>query len=232
MKVRTQQLCGAGRFREAAGRILMEQLGDATVLGHDHIQPMVVVIVEPHRQASVAIGDIESILRRAIDQLAILVDEKLTRVAGAGGNHQVLVTVVVEVGPRAAVSVGIRTVHPIRDLRGDIAEGAVPEVQEQAGLGAVIARKQVGVPIAVQIAPGRTVAFAAVRDPGRVRDVGECDLCRRERRAQSERNGRNPRQHVVSISSPHIQSAGTGSWTQPPLLLNVLWVGRPAAFGF
>ena len=86
----------------------MEQLGDATVLGYHHIQPMVVVIVEPHRQAATKIGDVEPGFRRAIDQLLILVDEELARIARSGGDHQVLVTVVVEVSPGGAVGVGTR----------------------------------------------------------------------------------------------------------------------------
>jgi hypothetical protein len=71
-----------------------------------------------------------------LENALILVYEELARVAGADGHHQVLVTVVVEVGPGSAVSIGTRAVGPIRGLCRDVAEAAVAQVMKQARLGA------------------------------------------------------------------------------------------------
>ena len=77
----------------------MEQLGDAAVLRDHHIQQVVVVIVEPHGQATAEVGEVEPGPDRAVDQPLVFIHQKLTEIAGAGADHQILVAVVVEIGP-------------------------------------------------------------------------------------------------------------------------------------
>ena len=57
-------------------------------------------------------GDVEPGANRAIDQALMLVDEELAEIAGAGADRQVLVAVIVEIGPARAMGVRSQVVDP------------------------------------------------------------------------------------------------------------------------
>ena len=112
------------RVGEGAVGELVEQLGDTAVLRDDHIEQVILVIVEPHRQSSAEVRLAQTQRHGQVDQPLILVDEELAEITGAGADHQVLVAVVVVVRPGRAVGVGVRAVLPIQGLGPDVDKGA------------------------------------------------------------------------------------------------------------
>ena len=190
METHAEQFCVGSRFREVADGPLAVELGDAAELRHHEVDELVAIVVEPHRQAATEVHRGESPCDRAVHESLVLVDHQLAQVAGACAHEQVLVAVVVEVGPRTTVRIRLRPVLPRERVATGLMERAVAHVQEQARLLPVIAREDVEVGVAVQVAPGGAVAFACASNVGRLRYVGECDLCIRcEWRSEADRRG-------------------------------------------
>ena len=122
VEIRADELCRAGHVRKGAVGTLVVQLRAAVELRHHEIEQLVAVVVEPHRLASAQVRRRQPLLRRAVDQALVLVVEQLFRVAGAGADEQVLVAVVVDVGERPAVRVGVLVNAPGQDLRCNLVE--------------------------------------------------------------------------------------------------------------
>jgi len=137
----------------------------------EHVQAMIVVIIQPHGQAAAEIIQIKPRSRSFEDELAAPIDVPLAGIAGAECHQKILGAVVVEIRPGCAMRISAWPVREISDRRGDVGESAVTAVLEHALGGAVIADEQIGEPIAIHIAPRRAVRFTAVRQSGGIGHV-------------------------------------------------------------
>src|SRR5262249_3035021 len=150
------------------------------VVRNEHVEPPVVVVVDPAdaacpspriRRARGA-GDIDEAAAR------VLVEPVRLRAAAAFGAEAD-----VEVGPAVAVHVSpARTVlgAPRTDAEGseDVLEAAVPEVPVERGARAVVADVDVDAPVAVEVRERGVIGRDGAVETGRPGDVGERRLGR------------------------------------------------------
>ena len=85
------------------------------------------VVIQPQRHTSIEIRKSNSQLLRTIHEPLMVVDEQFVG-AGPGADHQILITIVVEVRPGSAMRVGVRALHPVLDLVCNIDKNAIAPV--------------------------------------------------------------------------------------------------------
>ena len=162
-------------------------LRDARVLSDDGIQPPVMVVVVPDRQTATHFRERDVVLLRLLAQGSVEVDQELVLVVDTGGDQEVLIAVIVEVGEGTPVRISALPIAEGVDRAADIGEGAVAVVAVQTGPIAVIADEQINKSVVVDISPGRAVRLRQRRGATGRPGIGKADLTGRESGSQRHR---------------------------------------------
>ena len=110
------------------------------------------------------------------DKVSSVVDQELRGSLRSQGHEQVLIAVIVEIGPGTAVLIAGGKLLPYVHGVVSVLKSPVAEIQVKTARPAMVADEQIRQPIAVVVAPGSPVCLAGVVDSGPGGDVGELNI--------------------------------------------------------